>query len=82
LLADNLTALGIEAEASADTLRVVGGDRPPRGRVETAHDHRLAMAFAVLGTGAGAEVRLSESASVAVSYPAFFRDLRRIRARG
>jgi 3-phosphoshikimate 1-carboxyvinyltransferase len=82
LLADNLTALGIEADASGDTLRVAGSDRPPGGRVETAHDHRLAMAFAVLGTVPGADVRLSESRSVAVSYPAFFRDLRRIRARG
>jgi len=36
------------------------------------------MAFAVLGTISGADVRLSERASVAISYPAFFADLRRI----
>jgi 3-phosphoshikimate 1-carboxyvinyltransferase len=75
LLAANLRAVGARAEANGDTLWVTGGDRPPRGRVETAKDHRLAMAFAVLGTTPGAKVTLSESESVAVSYPTFFRDL-------
>lgn len=82
LLADNLRAVGITAEATADTLRVVGTDAPPRGRVETAKDHRLAMAFAVLGRAPGAAIRLSERASVAVSYPAFFDDLKRMTSRG
>lgn len=80
LLAANLRALGVTAEASADTLTVVGTDRPPRGRVETEGDHRIAMAFAVLGALPGARVRLSERASVAVSYPWFFDDLRKVRS--
>jgi len=42
----------------------------------------LAMAFAVLGTLPGADVRLSERASVAISYPRFFHDLRSIRETG
>jgi 5-enolpyruvylshikimate-3-phosphate synthase len=33
------------------------------------------MAFAVLGTVPGAEVELDDRRCVAVSYPAFFRDL-------
>src|SRR3989454_9465385 len=76
LVAANLRALGVAAEARAEDLFVRGTDRPPRGRVDTARDHRLAMAFAVLGTISGADVRLSERASVAISYPAFFADLR------
>jgi 3-phosphoshikimate 1-carboxyvinyltransferase len=80
LVAANLRALGVAAEAQGNDLHVRGTDRPPRGRVETARDHRLAMAFAVLGTLPRADVRLSERASVAISYPAFFRDLRRIAA--
>ena len=82
LIAANLRAVGVEAEARGNDLRVCGATRPPRGRVETAHDHRLAMAFAVLGTVPGADVRLSERASVAISYPQFFRDLRRIGEEG
>ncbi len=80
LIARNLRAVGTQAEASGDTLTVVGTDRPPRGEVDTAHDHRLAMAFAVLGSIPGAAVRLSERASVVVSYPGFFDDLKRVRA--
>ncbi|HEX4575302.1 MAG TPA: 3-phosphoshikimate 1-carboxyvinyltransferase [Gemmatimonadales bacterium] len=78
LLAANLRAVGVEAEARGNDLHVCGAGRPPRGRIETARDHRLAMAFAVLGTVPGAAVRLSERRSVAISYPSFFRDLRRM----
>ncbi|HZH41259.1 MAG TPA: 3-phosphoshikimate 1-carboxyvinyltransferase [Gemmatimonadales bacterium] len=78
MIARNLRSVGVLAEAHADDLHVRGTGQPPRGTVETARDHRLAMAFAVLGTLPGAEVRLSERKSVAVSYPAFFSDLRRV----
>jgi 3-phosphoshikimate 1-carboxyvinyltransferase len=78
LMARNLRAVGVSADANADTLWVKGGEAPPAGRVDTAGDHRLAMAFAVLGTVAGARIRLSETASVGVSYPGFFDDLRRV----
>ena len=78
LIAANLRALGVEAEARGNDLHVCGTTRPPRGRVDTARDHRLAMAFAVLGTVPGADVRLSEKGSVAISYPRFFRDLKAI----
>src|SRR6266542_159981 len=71
LIAANLRAVGARAEVR---------DAPPRGRVETASDHRLAMAFAVLGTVEGADVKLSERKSVAISYPDFFADLRRTHA--
>jgi 3-phosphoshikimate 1-carboxyvinyltransferase len=77
LIASNLRGLGIRAEALGNDLHVEGTEQPPRGRVETAKDHRLAMAFAVLGTVDGAEVKLSEKKSVAISYPNFFRDLKR-----
>lgn len=80
LIAKNLRAVGVQAEASGDTLTVVGTDQTPRGAVDTARDHRLAMAFAVLGSLPGASVRLSERASVAVSYPGFFDDLKRVRS--
>ncbi len=78
LVAANLRSVGVAAEARGNDLFVIGTDRPPRGRVETARDHRLLMAFAVLGTVPGAAVRLSERRSVAISYPGFFRTLRTI----
>ena len=78
MIARNLRAVGVDAEASGDDLQVRGSDAPARGSVDTAKDHRLAMAFAVLGTTSGADVRLSERKSVSVSYPGFFPDVRRI----
>jgi len=78
LVARNLAALGVRAYTEGDTLWVEGSDRPPTGRVETAGDHRLAMSFAVLGTLPGARVTLDNRGCVAISYPSFFADLRRI----
>lgn len=80
LLATNLRAVGVRAEARGNDLHVEGAERAPRGTVETASDHRLAMAFAVLGTVPGANVKLSEKRSVAISYPGFFKDLKRVGA--
>ena len=48
----------------------------PRGRVRTAGDHRLAMAFAVLGTLPGARVSVDDMACAAVSFPGFSATLR------
>jgi len=77
LLAANLRAVGVNAEVHGNDLHVEGTAKPPRGTIETAKDHRLTMAFAVLGTVPGAQVKLSERKSVAISYPGFFTDLRR-----
>jgi 3-phosphoshikimate 1-carboxyvinyltransferase len=81
LIARNLVAVGSRAEVVGDDLHVTGGDRPPRGPVRTAGDHRLAMAFRVLGTLPGARVRIDDMACAAVSFPGFPDMLRRI-ARG
>lgn len=81
LIAANIRALGGQAEVREDDLYVVGGATPPRGRVVTAGDHRLAMAFAVLGTVPGARVRVDDMACAAVSYPGFPEMLRAIRRR-
>lgn len=78
LIAKNLTKLGVRAHSEGDTLYVEGTDRPPRGLVETAGDHRLAMAFTVLGTLPGARVKVDDQSCVAVSYPRFFADLKAV----
>jgi 3-phosphoshikimate 1-carboxyvinyltransferase len=82
LLADNLRAIGVEAVVEGEALSVVGTDAPPRGRVRTEGDHRLAMAFAVLGTTKGAKIRVDNMECAAVSFPGFSESLRSIRQRG
>jgi 3-phosphoshikimate 1-carboxyvinyltransferase len=76
LIAENLRAVGAAAEVSGDDLLVEGGSGPPRGRVRTAADHRLAMAFAVLGTVPQARIRVDDMACAAVSFPRFPETLR------
>ena len=44
--------------------------------VDTAGDHRLAMAFTIASLFADGDVTLSDSACVSVSYPDFYSDLR------
>ena len=81
LVAANLRALGVAAEARGQDLYVEGTDAPPRGRVETDGDHRIAMAFAVLGTLPGARVRVDDMDCAAVSFPGFPAALAGIRGR-
>jgi 3-phosphoshikimate 1-carboxyvinyltransferase len=76
LIADNLRSVGCRAEVSDDDLYVEGGSLPPRGAVRSAADHRLAMAFAVLGTVPGARIRVDDMACAAVSFPRFPEALR------
>lgn len=82
LIAANLRAVGARAEVIGDDLIVEGGDAPPRGNVRAAGDHRLAMAFAVLGTVPGARVRVDDMACAAVSFPGFPDTLRSLQRKG
>ena len=70
-LASGLAAVGIHAKERRDGLDVRVSGRPFRGHVDTRGDHRIAMAFAVLGLAPRAEIRLSEMASIATSFPGF-----------
>lgn len=76
----NLRALGVEAEELPDGLRVVGTDAPLAGRIATHGDHRVAMAFGVLGAATGGAIVVDDPDCVAVSYPAFWGDLARVTA--
>jgi 3-phosphoshikimate 1-carboxyvinyltransferase len=78
LIAGNIRAVGGKAEVRGDDLYVEGVENPPRGRVRTAGDHRIAMAFAVLGTLPGARVAIDDLACAEVSFPSFPETLRGI----
>ena len=76
----SLRALGADAEELPDGMRIVGGRTRLRGRIATHGDHRLAMAFGVLGAVPGNEIEIDDPTCVDVSYPEFWRDLRRVTA--
>ena len=68
-----LTAAGIEVEDSDDALTVKGGGGPPPGgaRIEARLDHRIAMAFLVLGMAAEAPVEIDNATTIDTSFPGF-----------
>ena len=81
LMAENLRAVGAVAEVQGDDLFVTGSARTPAGKVRTAGDHRLAMAFAVLGTVPGARIAIDDMRCADVSFPRFRETLASIRVR-
>ena len=77
---DNLRAVGADAEELPDGFIVRGSDRPLAGRVRTHADHRIAMAFGVLGALRGNAIVVDDPSCVDVSYPTFWHDLAHVRA--
>jgi len=79
LLAGNLRKLGRDAAATEDALLV----KAPSGKalegatIETASDHRMAMAFSVAGLRVGG-VRVDDAGCVAKSNRDFWKDLSRL----
>jgi 3-phosphoshikimate 1-carboxyvinyltransferase len=71
----NLRNVGVDVEETPDGMRIRGTREPLSGVVQTHGDHRIAMAFGVLGTSAQAEFQIDDPDCVAVSYPDFWRDL-------
>ena len=78
-LVANLRALGAQAEELEDGFEVSGSDARLRGTVRTGGDHRIAMAFGVLGA-LGNEVAIDDPGCVRVSFPDFWTELSRLTA--
>ena len=68
----NLRALGVEAEELPDGMVVHGTRAALRGEVATHGDHRIAMAFGLLGVTDGASIAIDDRACVDVSFPGFW----------
>jgi 3-phosphoshikimate 1-carboxyvinyltransferase len=77
-VAKNLSRMGARVETFDDGLVVRGPARLKGAAVDSFGDHRIAMAMAVAALFARGETAIKGSESVAVSYPGFFDDLRRL----
>jgi len=75
---ENLRAVGADVEELPDGLRVHVSRRPMAGLVDPRGDHRIAMAFGVLSAASGNRITVTHPECVAVSYPRFWEDLRRV----
>ena len=72
---DNLRAIGGDADELPDGFVVRGHQRALSGRVVTHGDHRLAMAFGILGALPGNNIAIDDRDCVDVSFPAFWKEL-------
>lgn len=73
-----LRAVGADAEELPDGFVVRGSDQPLKGHVITHGDHRIAMAFGVLGAVPGNAITVDDPSCCAVSWPSFWNDLQRL----
>ena len=79
--AAGLIANGIEAEIVGDDLIVHGkGFVPGGGSIATHMDHRIAMAFLVMGLASRKPVAVDDTAFIATSFPDFIGLMRRLGA--
>jgi 3-phosphoshikimate 1-carboxyvinyltransferase len=74
----NLRAIGVAAEELPDGMIVRGSNAPLAGAIRTYGDHRLAMAFGILGALPDCDITVDDADCVSVSYPGFWQDLRAV----
>jgi len=74
-IAAGLAACGVRVAVDGDTLTVEGDGGPPEGGalIATQLDHRIAMAFLVLGLATRLPVCIDDAAPIATSFPGFLR---------
>ncbi len=70
---EGLVACGVKCEMGEDSLTIHGTGQPPKGgaTIATALDHRIAMAFLVLGTITDEPVTIDDSSPIKTSFPDF-----------
>jgi 3-phosphoshikimate 1-carboxyvinyltransferase len=69
-MCDGLNALGIDAVALPDGMRVRGG-QVQGGTIDSHGDHRIAMSFAIAALRAAAPITILDCANVNTSFPGF-----------
>ncbi|NNE25191.1 MAG: 3-phosphoshikimate 1-carboxyvinyltransferase [Rhizobiales bacterium] len=79
-VANGLEVNGVAVRAGDDWLEVDGGAVPGGGLVATHLDHRIAMAFSVLGLVASAPVEIDDAAIISTSFPDFIDRMRQLGA--
>ena len=74
----NLRRMGVEIEADAGGFRIPGNQKFHAAEIDSAGDHRIAMAFAVAALAADGPCSILGADSAGVSFPQFFSTLRDI----
>ncbi len=75
LMVNNLKILGADIKGTSDGMIIEGGLPLHGGIVESKHDHRIAMSFAIVDLMTKGHVKIKGKECVNISYPSFFKDL-------
>ena len=73
MVANGLKACGVNLEMGEDSLTIHGTGKPPKGgaTIKTALDHRIAMAFLVLGGVTDEPIQIDDATPIRTSFPNF-----------
>lgn len=74
----NLQRMGARVEEKKDGLIIEGTTSLTGAEIETFHDHRIAMSFAIAGLVAKSETHIKDANCANISYPGFFDILREV----
>ncbi len=78
VMADGLTTMGIDCTPTEDGIIIQGKGKSGEwgaiftgGEIESHHDHRIAMSFAMAGLRTSGEIKIVGTETVATSFPSF-----------
>jgi 3-phosphoshikimate 1-carboxyvinyltransferase len=72
LVARNLRAMGAEVAELPDGLEIPGGQTLHGASIDSAADHRIAMAFSIAALRAEGDTEIQDAEAAAISFPEFF----------
>jgi 3-phosphoshikimate 1-carboxyvinyltransferase len=78
VLEENFRRMGVAMETTADGFHIPGGQRFHAAELDSAGDHRIAMAFAVAALAADGTSTVEGAEAAGVSFPEFYAILRQI----
>ncbi len=79
-MAQGLRKMGVHLEERKDGLIIEGCEKLKGAQIDSFHDHRIVMAFAVAGMCAEGITKINNAESVNVSYPKFIQEMKNLGA--
>jgi 3-phosphoshikimate 1-carboxyvinyltransferase len=79
--AREFSKFGAKIVEKKDSILIIGTDRLRGGKVNSFGDHRMVMALAILGVCAQGETVIDNAESVSISFPGFFKALKKTGAK-
>ena len=70
--------MGADIEELDDGFIIIGPTQLQGAKIETFHDHRIAMAFTIAGLVSDGDIILDHPICASISYPEFYDELERL----